>query len=100
MIKFNMSMIREAKRLFPDMTVLHEMMQRGDAKALDMVYAKLGFTVDEDDIVRAFRNKKEQKLLDMANRAKDIRELYQKMYMMIESQENKMADKMGYQDCM
>lgn len=99
MVKFNMSIIREAKRLFPEMTMLHQMMQSGDVKSLDIVYAQLGFSVDADDIVRAFRNKKEQKLLETAKRSCAVRELYQKMYAMIDSQEIKRAERMGYQDC-
>lgn len=100
MVKFNMAIMREAKRLFPDMETLHMMMKMGDAKALDLVYSKLGFMVDEDDIIRAFRNNKEMKLLEQAKRAKDIRDLYQKMYAMIETQEMKTAERRGYQDCM
>jgi hypothetical protein len=99
MIKYTSALVKEAKNLFPDSTGLHKMMQMGDAKALDFVYSKLGLTVDEDDIVRAFRNKKEIRLLEMAKKAKAIRDFYQKMFVHIDSQEMKVADKLGYQDC-
>jgi hypothetical protein len=99
MIKYTNALMTEAKNLFPDSTDLHEMMRMGDTKALDFVYSKLGFTVDEDDIVRAFRNKKEMRLLEMAKKAKAIRDFYQKMFVHIDSQEMKVADKLGYQDC-
>ena len=89
----------EAKKLFPDSMQLHELMKAGDIKALDYVYARIGFSVDEDDIIRAFRNKKEMKLLDIANKAKAIRDFYRAMFAHIESQENKMAAKIGYADC-
>lgn len=100
MIKFNMALIKEAKSLFPDATDLHELMQTGNRKALDYVQMKIGFMIDEDDIIRAFRNKKESKLLDMAKRAKAVRELYQKMFFVMESQDNKMMEKMDMQECM
>ena len=99
MIKFNSVLMSEAKKLFPDSMELQELMKAGDAKALDYVYARIGFSVDEDDIIRAFRNKKEMKLLDIAKKAKAIRDFYQKMFTHIESQEDKMADRMGYADC-
>lgn len=99
MVKYNMSMMREAKRLFPNMSTLHDMMKAGDPKAVDAVYAKLGFMLDEDDVVRAFRNKKEHVLLESAMRSRDIRDLYQKMFAAAETREMKLAEKMGYQDC-
>ena len=99
MVKYNMSMLRDAKRLFPNMTTLHDMMKAGDPKAVDVVYAKIGFMIDEDDVVRAFRNKKEHVLLETAMRARDIRDLYQKMFAAAEAREIKQAEKMGYQDC-
>lgn len=99
MIKFTNDLMREAHELFPAMHELHNMMKRGDAKALDMVYNKLGFTIDEDDIVRAFRNKKEMSLLDAAKKAQQIRSFYQKMFTHIDKQEMKQAAKMQYEDC-
>jgi len=100
MIKFNMALMKEAKSLFPDATDLHEMMRTGNRKSLDYVQMKIGFMIDEDDIIRAFRNKKETKLLDMAKRAKAIRELYQKMFFVMEAHDNKTMEKMDMQDCM
>lgn len=100
MIKYTNALMKEAKNLFPDSSDLHEMMRIGDTKALDFVYAKLGFVVDEDDIIRAFRNKKEMKLLELAKKAKSVRDFYQKMFAHIELQEDKMADRMGYSDCL
>lgn len=100
MIKFNLALMKEAKVLFPDATDLHEMMRTGNRKALDYVQMKIGFMIDEDDIIRAFRNKKETKLLEMAKRAKAIRELYQKMFFAMESQDNKTMEKLEIQDCM
>lgn len=100
MVKFTSAIMKDAKMLFPDNTDLHEMLRTGNRKALDYVQMKIGFMIDEDDVIRAFRNKKEQSLLDMAKRSKAIRDLYQKMFFAIEAHDNKMSDKMDYQDCM
>ena len=84
-MRYDYSLIRESQKLFPDATSLHSMMKAGDPKAVDFVYSKIGFYIDEDDILRVFRNKKEQNLIEMAKRAKAIRELYQKMYLQVSS---------------
>ena len=59
MVKFTEDMIKKAKTLFPDNVVLLDMMRKGDAKVVDVLYGKLGFYLNEDDIIKAFRNKKE-----------------------------------------
>lgn len=79
-MRYDYSIIKTAQKLFPDDVELHEMLKNGNTKAVDIVYSKIGFYVDEDDILRAFRNKKENQLIEMAKRAKSIRELYQKIY--------------------
>lgn len=98
-MKYTDDMMKMAKTLFPDNSPMHEMMRQGDPKAVDMVHAKIGFYFDEDDIIKAFRNKKEHRVLDMAKRAKAIRELYQQMFMLMEKQNTMMAEKNGYGDC-
>lgn len=99
MVKYNNVIMKEAKTLFPESTDLHEMIRTGNRKAVEYVQMKIGFMLDEDDVIRAFRNKKEQNLLNMAKRAKAVRELYQKMFFAIESHDDKMAEKMDLQDC-
>lgn len=80
MHRYDYSVIRESKRLFPEDQTLHNMLISGDPKAVDVVFSRIGFNIDEDDILRAFRNKKQDKLVEVALRAKKIRELYQKIY--------------------
>lgn len=100
MIKFKSEMCQEAKELFPDFRELHESMTRGDStKVLDLLYSKLNFIIDADDIIRAFRNKKEQDLLDQAKKAKTIRDFYQKTFAFIHKQEDIKAECLGYKDC-
>jgi len=100
MIKFDHAMIKQAKQLFPDSVVLHDMMRSGNAiRVLDFLQMKIGFTMDEDDVIRAFRNKKEFRVLEMAKRAKAIRDLYQQVFMLIEKHNNKKAELQGYEDC-
>lgn len=100
MIKYTDQMIKMAKSLFPDNKQMHEMMRMGDPRVVDMVYARIGFYFDEDDIIRAFRNKKEHKVLEMAKRVRSIRDLYQQMFMLIEKHNTIKADKGGYGDCL
>lgn len=100
MIKFDHSVIKQAKALFPDNIMLHDTMRAGDGtKVLNFLHMKLGFTMDEDDVIRAFRNKKEFRVLEVAKRAKAIRDLYQQVFMAIETQNNKKAEENGYGDC-
>ena len=100
MVKYTEEMKKMAKSLFPDNTQMHEMMRMGDPKVIDMVQSKIGFYFDEDDIIKAFRNKKEHRVLEMAKRAKAIRDLYQQMFMLMEKQSSMRAEKNGYGDCL
>lgn len=100
MIKFKSDLISEAKQIFPDAKDLHELMLRGDGtKAIDFIYTRLQFNVNEDDIIRAFRNKKEQTILEQAKRARAIRDFYQKVFAFVHKQGDAVAEKMGYEDC-
>lgn len=100
MVKFTDDMIKKAKTLFPDNVLLLDMMRKGDVKVVDALYSKLGFYFDEDDIIKAFRNKKEHRVLEMAKRAKAIRDLYQQVIAHVDSTETKIAERNGYADCM
>lgn len=100
MIKFTDDMIKKTKVLFPDNAPLLDMMRKGDAKVVDALYSKLGFYLDEDDIIKAFRNKKEYKVLEIAKRAKAVRDLYQQVLAHVDSVETKVAEKNGYADCL
>ena len=99
MMKYTDEMIKKAKTLFPENTELHEMMRAGSPKVVDVLYTKLGFCLDEDDIIKAFRNKKEMRVLEMAKRAQAIRELYQQVIMFVDKVEMNKAQKSGYSDC-
>lgn len=99
MVKYTLAMINRAKDLFPQATLLHKMMREGDTKALDLVQSQIGLKLDEDDIVRAFRNKKEDKILEIAQRAQNIRQLYGEMYMLIEKYQSRRAEINKYEDC-
>lgn len=99
MMKYTDDIIKQAKALFPDNKALHDMMKCGDPKVVDMLYSRLGMFFDEDDIIKAFRNKKEIKVLEMAKRAKAIRDLYHQVMMHIDKMEARMAEKNGYSDC-
>ena len=99
MMKYTEEMIKKARALFPDNMQLHEAMKMGDPKVVDMLYSRLGFYFDEDDIIKAFRNKKEMRILDMAKRVKAIRELYQQVLAHVDKSESTIAEKNGYSDC-
>ena len=99
-IKFKMDIISQAKKLFPDDTKLHELLLAGDGHgALNSIFSRLGFNIDEDDILRAFRNKKEVALLEKAKRAKNIRDLYQKIFMVVQKADDMKSTAAGYSDC-
>ena len=100
MVKFTDDMMKKARTLFPDNVMLLDMMRAGDVKVVDVLYSKLGFYLDEDDIIKAFRNKKEQRVLEMAKRAKAIRDLYQQVIAHVDAVESKVAERNGYADCM
>lgn len=100
MYKMNKVMVKEAEQLFSDSPHILLALRAGDYKALDLVFDKIAFTIDEDDIIRAFRNKKEQKLLEYAKRAKAIRDFYQKLFLLIEKRHNLTAEKNNHLDCM
>jgi hypothetical protein len=95
----NKAMTKEAEQLFSDNSEILLALRNGDSKALDMVFNKISFTIDEDDIIRAFRNKKEQNLLDCAKRAKAIRDFYQKLFLLIEKRNDVVAERNNYLDC-
>jgi hypothetical protein len=95
----NKAMTKEAEQLFSDNSEILLALRNGDSKALDMVFNKISFTIDEDDIIRAFRNKKEQNLLDYAKRAKAIRDFYQKLFLLIEKRNDVVAERNNYLDC-
>ena len=99
MMKYTDEMMKMARTLFPDNTQLHDAMIMGDSKVVDMLYARLGFYFDEDDIIKAFRNKKENRILEMAKRAKAIRDLYQQVIAHVDKMELKSAENKGYADC-
>jgi hypothetical protein len=98
-IKYDNNIIKQAKRLFPTDANIHKMISTGDRRLLDIVKLKIGFIVDEDDILRAFRNKKEDVLLRSAQRAKDIRDFYNQVYIEIDKQENKFIKLNNLKDC-
>lgn len=99
MIKYTDDMIKKAKMLFPEDSPLLEMMRAGDPKVVDMIYSRIGFYLDEDDIIKAFRNKKEQRILDMAKKVKAIRELYQQVLAHVDKMEIMKAQNNDYSDC-
>lgn len=85
MVKYDAAVLKECVRLFPEYHRLHTEVKNGSPKAIDLVYEKIGFHIDEDDILRAFRNKKEAEILECARRAKSVRDLYGKMYLQVEA---------------
>lgn len=100
MVKYSDEIVKKMKTLFGDNPLMMEMTKQGDPKLIDMLYSRLGFYLDEDDIIKAFRNKKEQRVLDMAKRAKSIRELYQQVLSFVDAFETDKADRGGYSDCL
>lgn len=99
MFKLNKAMLKEAESLFKDHSELLSMLKSGNPKSLDLVFSMIGFNVDEDDVIRAFRNKKEQKLLDAAKKAKSIRDFYQKLFFVVEEKTSAVAEKHNFADC-
>lgn len=100
-VAYDDDIVLAVKNIWPDWTDLHIKVKRGETRSvLDIIEDQIGLDVDEDDIIRAFRNKKEYKLLEKAERAKAIRDLYQKIFLFVDKQEEKLAEKMGYADCL
>ena len=99
-VKYSYSTIKDVNKLFPDSDEMKTAVKLGDMKLLDMVLDRVGFDVDEEDVLRAFRNKKEQKILQIAKRSKAIRDLYQKLFSEIESHMDDLSDKNDYNDCL
>lgn len=100
MVMFTDEMKAEAKSIFPQWTELHTHMENGNVKIVDMIYGQIGLALDEDDIIKAFRNKKEHKILEIAKRTKAIRALYQDVLFHIDSDEMARATQGNYADCM
>jgi len=92
-------MIEDAKTLFPEWKELHNAMDLGQSTASDLLYPKIGFYVDEDDIIKAFRNKKEHNILEIAKRSRAVRLLYQQMVSLVDVTEMEIATKNNYADC-
>jgi phosphatidylserine/phosphatidylglycerophosphate/cardiolipin synthase-like enzyme len=100
-VKFDRDIVETVKTLWPDWEELHLKVDRGETRiVLDVIEDQIGLDVDEDDIIRAFRNKKEYKLLEKAKRAKAIRDLYQKIFLFVDKHQHKQAERMNYNDCM
>lgn len=99
-VKYDEKLIKQATKVFPQWKELHDNMRSGKTQpVLDMIHDQVGFVVDEDDVIRAFRNNKQDKLLDLAKKSRDVRELYQKVFLFLDKQETKVAVKHGYDDC-
>lgn len=99
-IKYDEKLIRQTVKMFPEWTELHENMRLGKTQpVLEFLYSRVGFSVNEDDVIRAFRNKKENKILQLAERAKNVRELYQKVYLFLDKHETRFVEKHGFEDC-
>ena len=100
-IQYDEQLVSQAHTLFPEWKDLHRAMERGKSQiVLDMLFTKVGFTVDEDDIIRAFRNNKEQNLLELAKRAKQVREFYQKVFVFVDKYETRREEMQGLTDCL
>ena len=79
MIKYNKKILKDAMELFPNDKMMHDMIKTGNVRVIEHTHKHIKFYVDEDDIIRAFRNKKEKSLLEYAQRAKDVRQFYQEI---------------------
>lgn len=77
MIKYNKEILKNAIELFPKDKSMHDMIRNGNVRVIEHVYKHVKFYVDEDIIIKAFRNKKEKNLLQYAERSQSIRKLYQ-----------------------
>lgn len=100
-VKYDQDLVETIQTLWPDWMDLHIKVQRGETyPVLNMIETQIGLDVDEDDIIRAFRNKKEHKLLEKAKRAKSIRDLYQKIFLFLDKKDNQRAQRLGYEDCL
>jgi len=99
-IKYDPQLISQANKLFPEFTDLHVAMRLGKTQpALDLIFSRVGFILDEDDVIRAFKNKKEHKIFDLAKKAKEVRDFYQKMFVFVDKHEGKFAEKNSLDDC-
>lgn len=100
MVKYSDDIMKQMRQLFGDNLVMMDMARRGDTALVSALHSKLGFYLDEDDIIKAFRNKKEHRVLEMAKRAKAVRDLYQQVWHFVDAAETKRAEKNGYADCL
>lgn len=99
-VKYDERLIKQAVKVFPEWKELHDNMRGGKTQpVLDMIHSRVGFVLDEDDVIRAFRNNKQDQLLQVAKKTKDIRDLYQKVFVFLDKKETKVAEKHGYNDC-
>jgi adenylate kinase family enzyme len=79
MVKYDKKLLKTAIELFPRDLSMHEMIKKGSVRVIEHIHKQIKFYVDEDDIIRAFRNKNEKSLLEYAQRSKDVRQFYQEV---------------------
>lgn len=84
-MKYDFKLIQKAKKLFPNEVRLHDMMKAGDRKAIDYVYSlyekhRVEFVLDEDSIIKLFKNNQQDKMLSIAVLSRDTRKLFKDMY--------------------
>lgn len=97
MITYPTDFVEKCKKVFPTYEDLHYLLNRNDKRVGELLYDAMGFSLDEEQIISMFRNKKEQKILEAAKRAKVKRELYREWATIIDNFAEEMAHRNNYE---
>lgn len=97
MLMYSESFIKKCLQIYPDWNDLKYFLETHSLKVGKLLECAIGFTLDEDQIISLFRNKKEHKILEAAKRAKQKRELYQEWLEIAEKHTEKMGMKHSYE---
>jgi hypothetical protein len=93
MIKYTESFIQKCKNLYPGWDDLHFQLDRHSKNAGRYLEDAVGLALDENTIIALFKNNKQHKILEAAQRAQAKRMIYNEWVRIID----KHAEKFGYE---
>lgn len=96
MIKYTDEFVKKVMDLYPDWEDLHFQLKQNSKMVGRYLGDAMGFSLDEDQIISLFRNKKEHKILEAAKRAQAKRNLYREWVDMMDRQADEQSAKHGY----
>ena len=96
MLKYPQAFVDKCKKIYPHWEDLNQNLHSNSKTVGRLLESAVGFSLDEDQIISLFRNKKEHKILEAAKRAQEKREIYQEWIAIVDSFADKQAERNGY----